>query len=174
MAFKLYCRHVLPGLYLADLTSDLPRDRGLVWQSGLLALVTITASAPLACVLWDCGLAGDSPAPWSPLALGLPAPDKQPHLSCSLTVQDFWSPEMRSLAVKLCMALDPTAPHSSRLNTKCCKTLGQVTALQHSVTSPAAIMTPEHFSGVWERLWEFICQIPIIFATYLKGLHFKY
>lgn len=162
------------ALYLDDLTSDLPHDRELVCQSGLLSLVTVTASAPLACVLWGCGLAGESPAPWSPLALGLPAPDKQPHLSCSLTVQDFWSPEMGSLALKLCMALAPTAPHGSRMTAKCCKTLGQVTALQHSVTSPATVMTPEHFCGVWERLWEFICQIWIIFATYLKGLHFKY
>lgn len=73
------------ALYLADLTLDLPYHCGLVWQSGLLAPVTITASAPLAWVLWDYALAGDSPALLSPLALGLPAPEKQPHLSCSLT-----------------------------------------------------------------------------------------
>lgn len=76
------------ALYLADLTSDLVHHHGLLWQFGLLAPVTITASALLVWVLWDCALAGDSPAPLSPLALGLPTPEKQPHLICSLTAQD--------------------------------------------------------------------------------------
>lgn len=35
-------------------------------------------------------------------------------------------------------------------------------------------MTPEHFSGVWGRLWVFICQMWLIFAAYLEGLCFKY
>lgn len=47
------------ALYLADLTSDLVHHHGLLWQFGLLALVTITASALLVWVLWDCALAGD-------------------------------------------------------------------------------------------------------------------
>lgn len=110
----------------------------------------------------------------SPLALGLPALQKLPHLGCSLTAQDFWSPEKRSLVLNLCMALAPTTPYGSRLTSKPCRTLGRVTALQGSMTFPATIMTPEHFSGVWERLREFISQMWIIFTDYPEGICFRF
>lgn len=51
------------------------------------------------------------------------------------------------------------------LTSKSCKTLGQDPALQGSVAFAATVMIPEHFSRVWERLWEFICQMWLIFAA---------
>lgn len=54
------------AFYLADLTLDLPHHHGLVWQSVPLTLMTVTTSAPLVWVMWDCSLAGDIPVPACP------------------------------------------------------------------------------------------------------------
>lgn len=69
------CRCPLPGPVPSwpDLGSA---SSPWVWQPGLLALVTVVVAAPLAWVLWECALAGDSP--FSPLALGLPALESSP------------------------------------------------------------------------------------------------